>query len=98
MRHTIISGRHGSHHAVAAAFWILAGIIVVIAFADALTVLAVASAIVTTVWWIYREVEHRVDRNDAQMAPVTHLRPAVTGQRDLKKTSAHASWRGPSAA
>jgi hypothetical protein len=98
MRHTIISGRHGSHHTVAAAFWILAGIIVVIAFADALTLLAFAFAIVTTVWWIYREVEHRVDRNDAEMARVTHLRPALTGQRDLKKTSAHASWRGPSAA
>jgi hypothetical protein len=71
---------------------------VVIAFGDALTVLAVAFAIVTTVWWIYREVEHRVERNDAEMAPVTHLRPALTGQRDLKKTSPQASWRGPSAA
>ena len=98
MRHITINGNNGAHDAEAAVFWIFAGIIVVIAFGDALTVLAVAFAIVTTVWWIYREVEHRVDRNDAQMAPVTHLRPAVTGQRDLKKTSAHASWRGPSAA
>jgi uncharacterized membrane protein len=98
MRHTTISGHHGSHHTVVAAFWILAGIIVVIAFGDALTLLAVALAIATTVWWIYREVEHRVERNDAKMVPVTQLRPALTGQRDLKKTSAHASWRGRSAA
>ena len=98
MRHTIISGRHGSHHAVAAAFWILAGIIVVIAFADALTVLAVAVAIVTIISWIYSKVERRVARNDGEMAPVTHLRPALSGQRDLKKTSGHASWRGPNAA
>jgi ABC-type Mn2+/Zn2+ transport system permease subunit len=99
MRHTTISGHHGTHHTVAAAFWILAGTIVLIAFGDVLTLLAVAFAIVTTVWWIYREVEHRVQRNDAEMAPVTHLRPALPGQRDLKKASAaHASWRGPSAA
>jgi hypothetical protein len=98
MRHTTISGRHGTHHTVAAAFWILAGVIIVIALGDALTLLAVAFAIVTTVRWIYREVEHRVQRNDAEMAPVTHLRPALTGQRDLKKISAPASWRGPSAA
>ncbi len=98
MRRTTINGHHGTHHTVAAAFWILAGIIAVIAFGDALTLLAVAFAIVTTVWWIYRQVEHRVERNDAEMAPVTHLRPALTGQRDLKMTSAHASWRGHSAA
>jgi cbb3-type cytochrome oxidase subunit 3 len=98
MQHTTISGHHGTHRTAAAAFWILAGIIVVIAFADALTLLVLTLAIVTTVWWIYREVEHRAERNDAEMAPVTRLRPALTGQRDLKKTSAHASWRGPSAA
>jgi cbb3-type cytochrome oxidase subunit 3 len=97
MRHTTISGHHGSQHTVAAAFWILAGIIVVIALGDALTLLAVAFAIVTTVWWIYRNVEHRAERNHAKMAPVTHLRPALTGQRDLKKTSAQASWRRPRA-
>ena len=100
MRHitTTISGRHGTHDAEAAVFWIFAGIIMVIAFGDALTVLAVAVAIVTIISWIYSKVERRVARNDGEMAPVTHLRPAVTGQRDLKKTSAHASWRGPSAA
>ena len=42
MRHTTISGHHGTHHTVAAAFWILAGITAVIALGDVLTLLAVA--------------------------------------------------------
>jgi hypothetical protein len=98
MFHTTIGGHHGTHHTVGAAFWILAGTLVVIVFADALALLAVAFAIVTTFWWMYRELEHRIEGNDAELAPVTHLRPALTRQSDAKATSAHASWRGPSAA
>jgi hypothetical protein len=98
MRYTTTSGHHGTHQTVAAAFWIVAGIIAVIAFGDALALFAVALAIVTTAWWISREVEHRVKRNESEVAPVTHLRPVLTGQRDLKKTSPHVSWRGPRAA
>jgi hypothetical protein len=78
------------------AFWIIAGIFAVIVVGDAFALLALA--IVTTAWWILSGVEHRVKRNHAGMAPVTHLRPALTGQRDLKETAAQASWRGPSAA
>jgi hypothetical protein len=96
--HTTISGHHGTHHIVAAAVWILVGIFAVVAFGDALTLLAVALAIVTTVRWIYREVEHRLERSDAEAAPVTHLRPTLTGQLDLTKTSEHAPWRRPRAA
>jgi cbb3-type cytochrome oxidase subunit 3 len=98
MRHTTISGHHGTHDTVAAAFWIVAGMLAVVAFGDVLALLAFALAIVTTAWWVYREVEHRVERNDAEMALVTQLRPALTDQRDQKKTSPHASWRGPRAA
>jgi hypothetical protein len=102
MWHTTISGHHGTHHTVAAAFWIVAGIIAVIAFGDAFALLAGALAIVTMARWIYREVEHRVERNDvgseADLARETHLRPALTIQHDLKKTSAHASWSGRRAA
>jgi hypothetical protein len=94
--HTI-SGHHGTHHIVAAAVWILVGIFAVVAFGDALTLLAVALAIVTTVRWIYREVEHRLERSEAEAAPVTHL-PTLTGQLDLTQTSAYAPWRGPRAA
>jgi hypothetical protein len=95
MRHTTISGHHVAHQMVAA-LWVLAGIFAVIVVGDAVTLLALA--IVTTGWWILSRVEHRLERNHAEMAPVTHLRPALSGQRDLKKTAAHASWRGPSAA
>ena len=100
MRHikTTLSGHRGAFDAEAVLFWIFAGIIMVIAFGDALTVLAVAVAIVTIISWIYSKVERRVARNDGEMAPVTHLRPALTGQRDLKETAAQASWRGRSAA
>ena len=76
--------------------WIIAGIIAVLVVGDAFTLLALA--IVTTPWWIVSAVEHRLERNDAEMAPVTHLRPTLTDQRGLEKTSAHVSWRGPSAA
>jgi uncharacterized membrane protein len=91
MQHTTISGHHWTHHAVAA-FWALVGAIVVIAFADALSVLAIAFAIVATVWWVYRSVEHLLARDDAEMAPVTHLRSASSGERVLP------SSQGPRAA
>ena len=91
MRHitTTIGGRHGTHEVEVAVFWIVAGIIIVIAFGDALAVLAVAIAIA----WMYRKVEHRLERTDAEMAPVTRLRPGSTGPRDLKDTPARASHR-----
>ena len=91
MRHitTTVSGRLGTHEVEVAAFWIFAGIIIVIAFGDAFAVLAVAIAIS----WMYRKVEHRLERTDAEMAPVTRLRPELTGQRDFENTSARASRR-----
>jgi uncharacterized membrane protein len=103
-----INGDRGTHHAVAAAywvmatFWIVAGIAAVIALGGGLTRLAVALAVAITEWWLISGVEDRFERNlarsDAEMASVTHLRPALTDQRDLKKISPHASWRGPRAA
>jgi len=99
MRHTMtINGHHGNHYVEAAAFWILAGLIVLIAFGDFLTLLAGAFAIATAITWIYRAVERRLERkSDAGMASVSHL-SASSGQRHLTETSAHASWRGPKAA
>jgi len=99
MRHTTtINGHRGNHYVEAAAFWILAGLIVLIAFGDFLTLLAGAFAIATAITWIYRAVERRLERkSDADMASVSHL-SASSGQRHLTETSAHASWRGPKAA
>ena len=98
MPHTTNSGHHGAYDAEAAVFWIFAGIIVVIAFREVLPLLAFAFAIVTAAWWVSRSLEHRVARNDATMDLVTHLRPALTGQRDLKRVPAQSSRRGPRAA
>jgi membrane protein implicated in regulation of membrane protease activity len=100
MRHTTISGQHHSHYPIGEAVWIVAGIILMLAFGDALTLLALTFAILTMIaaWWTHRKVGHRVDRNDSELASVTHLRPTLTGQRNPKKTSGHASWRGPNAA
>jgi hypothetical protein len=100
MRHltTTISGHHGTRDTEAIVFWIFAGIILLIAFGEALSVLAVAFAIVAAISWIYRKVEHRLERNHAQTAPVTHLRPELIRQRDLKRSSAVPPWRGPRAA
>jgi hypothetical protein len=104
------TGHDETHHSIAQslwrwraeALWMLAGITLMLAFEDALVLLTLAFAIVTvtaawwTAWSTYRTVEHRVESGDAELAPVTHLRPASTSQRE--KTSAHASWLGPSAA
>jgi hypothetical protein len=98
MRNIAISGHHVAQHRLASAFWIIAGIIAVMVFGDVLTLLAVALAIVTAARWIFLEAEHRLERNDARMAPVIHLRPALSSQRDLKETSAQASWRDTGAA
>jgi hypothetical protein len=100
MQHTITGGRRQPHHLVGEAVWIIAGIVVMLAFGDALVLLALAVAIVTmtSAWWTYRKVEHRVQRDDAELASVTPLRPALAGQRGPKQASQHVSWGGPSAA
>jgi predicted outer membrane lipoprotein len=101
MPHTTNRRHHGVYDAEAAAFWIFAGIIVVIAFRDVstllvvgLTLLAVAFAIVTAAWWVSRNSEHRVARSHSAVASVTHLRPTLTGQR----ARARSSRLGPRAA
>jgi hypothetical protein len=92
-----INAYRGSHDLEAAAFWIFAGIIVVIAFGDALAALGVAIAIATAIAWIYSKFEHRFESSDEEVAPVAQLRPELTGQRHAK-TSAPAPLHGPRAA
>lgn len=87
----------GGHraHPLGEAIWILAGIVVLMAFGDELVVLSLASAItaMTATWWIHRRVGRRAHTTEADLAPVTHL-----GRRDVIKASAHASTRRPNAA
>jgi hypothetical protein len=96
MRSTTTKRHQRSQDAVAA-FWLVAGIIVMIASGDALALLIAAVAIVTVVWGMIRAIERRV-RNRTQPAPVTQLHPAMTARRDLTKTTVHGSWHGPRAA
>jgi uncharacterized membrane protein YhiD involved in acid resistance len=97
MRHITIN-RHPGTHNVAAIFWLLAGVIVLIASGDAFALLTAAAVIVTAVWWMVREIEHRVRNRHAEFARVIHLRRASTSQRHPKNTAAHAPWRGRGAA
>lgn len=100
MRRNTSTGHHEAHYPVAQSLWILAAIIALLAFGDAviLSALAVPIVVMAATWWTYREAEHRAQRNDAAAASVSHLRRASTGRRDLKKLSPHAPWRGRSAA
>jgi hypothetical protein len=103
MGHTSNSGYDDAHHAIDVGLWVLAGIMAVIVFGDALILFAVVLAFVAAGGWIYRAVERRAEtmgRYEAEMAPapVTHLRPAWTRQRDFGTTVAPTPWRGPSAA
>ncbi len=89
-----------SHYPIGEAVWIAAGIIMLLAFGDALVLLALALAIaaMTTAWWTYRKVQQRELASDAGLAPVTRLRPASAIRREPKSAPAQAPWRGPSAA
>ncbi len=100
MRQTNSNGYNDSRFPFGEAVWISAGIILVLVFGDVLVLLALAAAIVamTTAWWTYRKAQRGGQRNRVGLASVTQLRPASTGLRDLKTTSASAPWHGPSAA
>jgi hypothetical protein len=96
MRHITLS--HDARDAEAIAFWVFGGIIMLIAFGEALAVLAGTVALVAAVSWIYHKVERRAERHDVGLAPVTRFRRELTAQRDPKMTSADPSHRGPRAA
>jgi hypothetical protein len=100
MRHitSMIGGHHRTHDVEAAAFWVFGGIILLIAFGDAVAVLVVAVAVLTAVAWIYRKIERRFGGTDAHTAPVTHLRAEPGGRHDAKSAPAQALSHHPHAA
>jgi hypothetical protein len=67
MRQTTIDGHHETRYPIAETLWIVAGVILSLAFGDGLTLLVVAFAIVgmTTAWWVHRRVAHRLDSSHA---------------------------------
>lgn len=102
MRHLTIGGHNGTHDVEAIAFWVFGGIIMLIAFGEALAVLAGVFAVVAAISWIYRKVERRFERNGGRdaivPAPVTPLRLELTGHGDARWASADPGWHGPRAA
>jgi hypothetical protein len=96
MRHHTTGAHRDTHDAEAVAFWIFGGIIMLIAFGEALAVLAVVFAILAAGSWIYRKVGRRFEQNDGESAAVTPLR--LTGRGDTASTSADPRWHGPRAA
>ena len=62
----------------------LAGIIMVIAFGDVLTLLVVALAIVAAAWWVSRKLEHRVARNDLKRTPAHSSRRTSLPGEDVQ--------------
>lgn len=73
------------HYPFGEAVWIVAGIIMLMAFGDVVIVLAlVIAAAVTATWWIHRKAEHRVERDDAMLAPVRQLHAQLAPKHDLR--------------
>ncbi|OBI21754.1 hypothetical protein A5712_01410 [Mycobacterium sp. E2327] len=95
---TTTGGHHGTRDLEAAAFWIFGGIILLVAFGDAVAVLAVAVAVVASFAWMFRKIEHRWGRHDVHPAPVTQLRSEWAGQLDAKQAPAQALSHHPHAA
>jgi predicted PurR-regulated permease PerM len=62
MGQTTITEQHGSRYPIAETLWVLAGVILMLVFGDALALLVIALAVVAmaAAWWIHRSVEHRV--------------------------------------
>jgi hypothetical protein len=72
MQQTTIAGYHETHYPVAEALWVFAGIILLLAFGDAATLLVVGFAIaaMAAAWWIHRRAGHRSGGKGYAMAVV----------------------------
>ena len=62
MLQNAISRDRGMRYPIAETLWILAGIVLLLAFGDALTllVLAFASVTIAATWWVHGRVQHRM--------------------------------------
>jgi hypothetical protein len=81
MRQSTISGNQGTRYPVAETLWILAGIVLLLAFGDSLALLILAFAIVTVAaaWGIHRRVDHRVGSKGHAMTMVLPVLFAAAG-------------------
>ena len=61
MQQTTIAGQHETHYPIAETLWVLAGIILLLAFGDGVTllVLGLSIAAMAAAWWTYRNVGNK---------------------------------------
>ena len=97
MQTTINYQPHRTRESVGSALLLVAALAVLIASADALEVLVAVALIISLVWGAVRGIQRRV-HNRAQLASVTHLRPASTGRQSAKATPTQPLRHRPNAA
>jgi hypothetical protein len=79
MQHTTASQHRGIRHTISAAvwvvaaFWLVAGVVAVMAFDGGLTRSAIVLAIVSTEWWLVSKVENRFAGSDAKTSAQASL-------------------------
>jgi hypothetical protein len=79
MRQTTITEHRGSNYPIAETLWVVAGIILLLAFGDSLALLVIALAVVAmaAAWWIHRTVGQRVGRKGHALAVIAPFMLAV---------------------
>jgi hypothetical protein len=72
MQQNTMAARHESRYPIAETLWVLAGIVLLLAFGDGVTllVLAFATAAIAAAWWIHRRAGHRVGSKVHAMAVI----------------------------
>jgi hypothetical protein len=80
--------------------WGLAIAVVLFTFVDPVLLvgLALVIATVAAAGLGFRELSQRADRDDAEPASASQLRPASAGRRDVDRTSTRTAWGGHHAA
>jgi hypothetical protein len=74
--------------------WSSAAVVLLLVFVNPVLLIGVVLAVATVAaaWLGFRELLHRAERDDAESASATHLRPASASRRDREDASAHAPW------
>ncbi|HTZ13958.1 MAG TPA: DUF732 domain-containing protein [Mycobacterium sp.] len=72
MRQTITTEHRGTRYPIAETLWVAAGIILMLAFGDALALIVIVLAVagIAVAWWVHRTIEHRLgSKGQAVIAP-----------------------------
>jgi hypothetical protein len=79
MQQTAITQYHGTRYPVAETLWVLAGIVLLLAFGDvlALLVIGLGVAAMAAAWWVHRTVGHRVGSKGRALATIAPFALAI---------------------